>query len=179
MRIQALGYAISVTALPSARAALPELDPTDPYAREAQTFPRLGSEERARVANYGIEQGLRKSAVLFQRCQRSVDFFVVLEGSIEIVDLDRDGLPVVLTIHREGQFTGELDLFNDRQILVSGRTGMNSRVVRVKRADFRKMLSAEPDLGEIIMRALILRRVGLRVASGGRTIGRAGCAPIS
>ncbi|MDQ3215445.1 MAG: hypothetical protein M3P99_05110 [Pseudomonadota bacterium] len=85
-----------MTALPSARAALPELDPTDPYAREAQTFPRLGSEERARVANYGIEQGLRKSAVLFQRCQRSVDFFVVLEGSIEIVDLDRDGLPVVL-----------------------------------------------------------------------------------
>ncbi len=45
---------------------------------------------------------------------------------------------------------------------------MNSRVVRVKRVDFRKMLSAEHDLGEIIMRALILRRVGLiRHAQGG------------
>jgi len=157
-----------MAAQPAPHVTPSEFDPTDPYAREAQTFPRLSPAERARVANYGVEQGLRKGVMLFQRGQRSVDFFLVLEGSIEIVDLDREGLPVVLTAHGEGQFTGELDLFNDRQILVSGRTGMNSRVVRVKRADFRKMLSAEPDLGEIIMRSLILRRVGLiRHAQGG------------
>ena len=79
--------------------------------------------------------------------------------------------PHVLTVHRERQFTGELDLFNDQQILVSARTGINSRVVRVKRADFRKMLSAEPDIGEIVMRAFILRRVGLiRHSHGGVTL---------
>ncbi len=115
-----------------------------------------------------MEQGLRKGTLLFERGQRSVDFFLVLDGSIEIFDLDERGQPKVFTVHGERHFTGELDLFNDRQILVSGRTGMNSRVVRVKRADFRKMLSAEPDIGEVIMRAFILRRVGLiRHAQGG------------
>lgn len=144
------------------------IDPSDPYAREAQTFPRLSVDAANRVANYGVEQGLRKGTRVFERGQRSVDFFLVLDGNIEIFDLDEHGEPQVFTVHAERQFTGELDLFNDRQILVSGRTGMNSRVVRVKRADFRKMLAAEPDIAEIIMRAFILRRVGLiRHAQGG------------
>lgn len=148
--------------------AEPEIDPTDPYAREAQTFPRLSIDAASRVANYGVEQGLRKGTLLFERGQRSVDFFLVLDGSIEIFDQDEHGQPKVFTVHGERQFTGELDLFNDRQILVSGRTGTNSRVIRVKRADFRKMISAEPDIGEIVMRAFILRRVGLiRHAQGG------------
>ncbi len=148
-----------------------EVDPSDPYAREAQTFPRLSVDAANRVANYGVEQGLRKGTRLFERGQRGVDFFLVLDGSIEIFEVDAAGEPHVLTVHRERQFTGELDLFNDRQILVSARTGVNSRVVRVKRADFRKMLSAEPDIGEIVMRAFILRRVGLiRHSHGGVTL---------
>ena len=44
---------------------------------------------------------------------------------------------------------------------MSGRAGADSRVIRVKRADFRRMVIGEPDIGEIIMRAFILRRVGL------------------
>ena len=81
-------------------------------------------------------------------------------------------------MHGERQFTGELDLFNDQQILVSARTGINSRVVRVKRADFRKMVSAEPDIGEIVMRAFILRRVGLvrHVHGGVVLVGSSYCA---
>ena len=148
-----------------------EVDPTDPYVREAQTFPRLSADAASRVANYGVEQGVRKGTRLFERGQRGVDFFLVLDGSIEIYDVDARGEPHVLTVHGERQFTGELDLFNDQQILVSARTGMNSRLVRVKRPDFRKMLSAEPDIGEIVMRAYILRRVGLiRHSYGGVTL---------
>lgn len=142
-------------------------DPTDPYAREAQTFPRLSQDMAARVAAYGIEERLAKGRHVFRRGERTVDFFLVLEGNIEIFDLDEHG-ESVLTVHTERQFTGELDLFNDRQILVSGRAGVDSRVVRIERAAFRRLVTGEPDVGEIIMRAFILRRVGLiRHAQGG------------
>lgn len=47
-------------------------------------------------------------------------------------DVYDDGQPGVLTAHGERRFTGELDLFNDRQILVSGRTAITSRLIRVK-----------------------------------------------
>jgi thioredoxin reductase (NADPH) len=148
-----------------------ELDPSDPYNRTAQTFPQLSPEMTARVAAFGTEETLPEGTYVFRRGERGVDFFLVLDGSIEILDFDKHGEQIVVTIHKPRQFTGELDLFNDRQILVSGRTGTDSRVVRVKRPDFRRLVTAEPDIAEIIMRAFILRRVGLiRHSRGGVTL---------
>ena len=122
----------------------------------------------SRIAAYGSEETLPPGTMVFKRHQRGVDFFLVLEGTIEIFDMDESNLPNVFTVHGVRQFTGEIDLFNDREILVSGRTGVASRVIRVKRADFRRLVRSEPDIGEILMRAFILRRVGLiRHAQGG------------
>jgi len=144
------------------------LDPADPYAREAQTFPRLNQEMARTVAAYGREERVASGTLLFERGQRSIDFFLVLDGAIEIFETDLEGAPRIFTVHRAGQFTGEMVLFNDRQILVSGRAREESRVVRVKRADFRRLIANEPDIGEIIMRAFILRRVGIiRHTQGG------------
>jgi thioredoxin reductase (NADPH) len=137
------------------------IDPSDPMAREAQTFPHLAPEMIDRVARYGSEERFTAGAPVFSRGDRSVDFFVVLEGSIEIFDVDEHDLPQVFVVLRERQFAGELDLFNDRQVLVSARAGEASRLLRVRRADFRRLVSSEADIGEIVMRAFILRRVGL------------------
>lgn len=147
-----------------------DLGLSDPYHREAQIFPRLSEEMAKRLAAYGQEQKLPKSTLVFERGQRSVDFFLVLDGSIEIFDTDDQGQPNVLTVHSERQFTGELDLFNERAILVSGRTGLDSRVIRIGRADFRRLVIGEPDIGEIMMRAFILRHVGLVMHGQGGVI---------
>ena len=151
---------------------LPEstLDPSDPDAREAQTFPRLSAEMMGRIAEYGAEETLPAGTVLFERGQRSVDFFIVVDGTIEMFDYDHRVPRVFATLHPR-QFTGELDLFNDREVLVSGRTGMDSRFIRIHRAAFRRLATGEPDIGEIIMRAFVLRRVGLiRHSTGGSVL---------
>jgi thioredoxin reductase (NADPH) len=144
-------------------AAQASVDPSDPYEREKQTFPRLNHEQIARAKAYGESEKLKKGTVLFERGDRSVDFFLVLTGSIEIYDLTNDGKPHVFTVHRDQQFTGELDLFNDRKILVGGRTGENSQVLRVPRNRFYRLMSTEQDIAEIVMRAFILRRTGFIV----------------
>lgn len=135
-------------------------DPSDPLAREAQTFPKLSEEMVARVSSYGEEEGLALGTPLFDRGQRNVEFFLVLQGSIEILELDLEGVPHTLRLLQARQFTGEMYLFNERQTLVSARAGPGTRVVRVHRPDFRRLVSSEPDIGELIMRAFILRRVG-------------------
>ncbi len=143
-------------------------DPSDPYARQAQTFPTLTEEQVGRIAAFGATEELPRGTILFSRGERSVDFFVIIEGSIEITDEGTGGRSEVVTVHGARQFTGELDLFNNREILVGGRTGEDSRIVRVRRPDFRRMIDSEPDIGEIITRAFILRRVGLmRYEQGG------------
>jgi thioredoxin reductase (NADPH) len=144
-------------------AAQASVDPSDPYEREKQTFPQLSDEQIERAKSYGEIEKLGKSAVLFERGDRGVDFFLVLTGNIEIYDLTDDGRPHVFTVHRERQFTGELDLFNDRKILVGGRTGDDSVVLRVPRNRFYRLMSTEQDIAEIVMRAFILRRTGFIV----------------
>jgi thioredoxin reductase (NADPH) len=134
--------------------------PSDPYARQAETFPRLTDDQVARVTEFGTVERLTKGTVLFEREDRGVDFFLVLEGNIEIYEDGPDGEPSVFTVHAEHQFTGELDLFNDRAILVGGRMGVDGTVVRLTRVQFRRLLTAEPDVAEIVMRAFVLRRLG-------------------
>lgn len=136
-------------------------DATDPYERASQTYPRLSLEQVHRAAAYGTEETLTSGTLAFERGQRCVDFFVVIEGAIEVFDLDSRGQPTIITTHRKRQFTGEMNLFNDQQILVSGRAVGETRVIRIKRPDFRRLIIGETDIGEIIMRAFILRRVGL------------------
>jgi thioredoxin reductase (NADPH) len=58
-----------------------ELAPSDPYAREAETFPRLDGEQAQRVASFGTVEELAKGTVLFERNDRSVDFFSCWTGS--------------------------------------------------------------------------------------------------
>src|SRR5262245_41942328 len=136
----------------SEQQAAVDRDPSDPLEREAQTFPVISEEMADRIRSFGIEESLPIGAMVFERGQRGVDFFLVLDGAIEILDLADGGRHTVVTTHHTRQFTGELDLFNDRKIIVSGRAACDSRVVRIKRPDFRRLVTAEPDIAEIIMR---------------------------
>jgi thioredoxin reductase (NADPH) len=148
--------------------SLRPLDAVDPYARETQTNATLDPDQVGRLRAFGAIERVVADTVLFRRGQRRVDFVLVLSGRVDIFDVDAHGDESVFMSHGPGQFTGELDLFNERQILVSARTGAETELVRVPHGDFRRLLTAEPDIAEIIMRALILRRVGLiRHAQGG------------
>ncbi|MHA6205371.1 FAD-dependent oxidoreductase [Dyella soli] len=143
-------------------------DPTDPRLRKEQMFPRLSQAMVQRIAAYGEEEDVPAGTVLFQRGQRGSDFFLVLDGLVEVFDVDKDGHPNVITIHAARQFSGEMNLFNTRSILASARAACDSKVVRVRSEQFRRMVAAEADISEIIMRAFILRRVGLiRLGYGG------------
>ncbi|WP_420393610.1 FAD-dependent oxidoreductase [Acuticoccus sp.] len=148
-------------------------DPADPYRRERQTFPRLDDEAIERIKRYGREETLADGTVLFERGDRTVDFFLVLSGAIEILDRDEDGAEVVVAVHAERNFTGELDLFNANKILVGGRTRGETRLVRLERQAFRRLLAGEPDIGETITRALILRRTGfiMHAQAGAQIVG--------
>lgn len=146
------------------------LQTTDPYAREHQIFPTLSQEQIERTMPFGREETLPAGTVLFERGDLGVDFFVVLDGFIEIYEYSLEQLKVI-HIHRSKQFTGELDLFNRRKILVGGRMGQDGRLLRVSPESFRRLITAEPDIGEIIMRAFILRRTAfISHAQGGVTL---------
>src|SRR5262245_53294115 len=98
-----------------------ENDPSSPPNRREQTFPRLNEEMAARLVRYGVEERIPAGTMLFRRGDRRIDYFFVLDGCIEIYDLAEDGTPNVFVVHGPNQFTGEVDLFSERQTMVNGR----------------------------------------------------------
>ncbi len=145
-------------------------DSSDPYARPAQTFPHLNTDMAERIRHYGREERFAAGDTLFREGDRGVDFFLLTDGAVAMVQTDAHGDEVVVTTHGPHQFTGELDLFNEREVLVGARATEAGAAIRVPRAAFRRMVSAEPDIGEIILRAFILRRVGMIQHAGGGAI---------
>lgn len=146
-------------------------DPSDPYQRETQTFPQLGSDLIARIRGYGVEDVVRSGDFLYRRGDRAADFFLILDGEVETFDEGPSRERNVFTTHGAGQFTGETNFLNGRESLVSSQACSDTRVVRVSRPEFRRLMAAEPDIAEIVMRAFILRRVGfIRHGHGGVTL---------
>ena len=142
-----------------------------PHPREAQIFPRLDATTIGRLMPYGDIETPVTGTALFERGTRAADFFVVLDGAIELSEQNGAGAPETFRCYRAGEFTGELHLFNDRALLVTGRATKGTRVLRIRRPEFRRMVSTEADIGEIIMRAFILRRVELiALGQGGVTV---------
>ena len=138
-----------------------------PEGREKQAFPTLSDDQVERAKEFGRIEEKKRHELVFERGEQSVDMFIVIDGCIEIFDYDCSGEPNVFTTHNKHQFTGELDLYSDRKILVSGRLGEDGTVLRIPRENFRDLLAAEPDIGDIVMRAFIIRRIGLIESSLG------------
>jgi thioredoxin reductase (NADPH) len=145
--------------------------PGDIFEKPDQTFPRLPAEMVDRVLRYGHPETFDGGAYLYQFGERAFDFFLILDGTVDALDNDGKGGNIVLTTYGANQFSGELNLFSDRAALNSARTLRPTQLIRVPRASFRRMVSAEPDIGEIILRAYILRRASMiRHAEGGTVL---------
>jgi thioredoxin reductase (NADPH) len=134
------------------------IDPADPYERLAQTLPKLTPHQMNVVGRFGEELRIPSGQLVFSRGERFIPFHAIQLGSIEIFETDGCGTEKQLVTLGNSQFTGELHLFNNRPILVGGRTISDTLLIRVHHKDFRRMLAAEPELAEIIIRAFLLRR---------------------
>jgi thioredoxin reductase (NADPH) len=137
----------------------------DPTAnRRAQMFPRLTPAQVERVAAVGRRREVKAGDLLFEVGDRNTCFFVVLEGAIEIVrPVDGEEVPVV--VHRQGEFTGEINMLSARRSLVRARVAADGTVIVVERDALRALVQRDSELSEILMRAFILRRIGL-IAQG-------------
>ncbi len=140
---------------------------TDPYERRDQTFPRLTPEQVDAIRPHGEVRRCRAGEELFRAGEQHTDFVVVLSGRIEIVQARGDGTEERITVHGPREFTGEIDMFSSRRSLVTGRVLEAGEMLVVPRAAFQDLLAGHADLGEVIMRAFILRRLGLLVHGQG------------
>jgi thioredoxin reductase (NADPH) len=131
------------------------------FPRHEQTFPTLMAHEIERMRRFGELRSYKDGDALFETGKPGPGMFVVLSGAIAITQ--RDGLGHVTPIIDQGpgQFLAEIGQLSGRAALVDGHADGDVETLLLPPDKLRALLVAEADLGERIMRALILRRVSL------------------
>jgi thioredoxin reductase (NADPH) len=131
------------------------------FARPEQTFPELTASEIARMRRFGEIRKYNNGERLFEAGKPGPGMFVVLSGHVAITE--RDGLGHVTPVIDQGpgQFLAESGALSGRVALVDGHAEGEVETLLIPPDRLRALLVAEADLGERIMRALILRRVNM------------------
>ena len=137
------------------------------FPRHEQTFPALTLQEIARIRRFGDIVRYKHGERLFETGKPGLGMFVVLSGHVAITQ--RDGLGHVAPVIDQGpgQFLAEIGQLSGRVSLVDGAAEGEVETLLIPPDRLRALLVAEADLGERIMRALILRRVNLIQAGAG------------
>ncbi len=131
------------------------------FPRREQTFPTLTSQEIERMRRFGEVRHYKNGERLFETGKPGPGMFVLLSGHVAITQ--RDGLGHVTPVIDQGpgQFLAEIGQLSGRVALVDGHAEGDVETLLIPPERLRALLVAEADLGERIMRALILRRVNL------------------
>jgi thioredoxin reductase (NADPH) len=146
----------------------PMIQPTLASPAE-QLFPTLTPAQVERIAAHGRVRPIEPGEVLVEAGDHAVPFFVVKAGRLEVVQPSAGGETLVAA-HGPGQFTGEVSMLSGRRALVRSRVAEPGEVVQLDRESLLALVRTDTELGEIILRAFILRRVELIAHGAGDVV---------
>jgi thioredoxin reductase (NADPH) len=141
--------------------------------RRAQIFPVLSAAqiEIAKRFASGPARDFAPGEIVFDVGEKNAPAWLVLKGSIDVVRRDGLSRETPITTHTVGQFSGEVSQLSGRDTLACGRAGSEGcTALPFDAAHIRALMIGSAEIGEIVMRAFILRRVGLIEEGGAGSI---------
>jgi thioredoxin reductase (NADPH) len=134
-----------------------------------QIFPTLTPAQISRIAPHGHTRPMQRGEVIVEQGDRNVPFFVVVSGELEIVRPSGD-VETLIAAFGPGQFIGEVNNLSGRPAVVRVRATKQGELIELDRQHMLSLLQTDADLGEIMMRAFLLRRVELVSAGVGDVV---------
>jgi thioredoxin reductase (NADPH) len=133
--------------------------------------PKLREDQIEVLMRYGQTRTTEVGEVLFRAGDASSDFMVILEGEVEAVD-DFAGEARSMGVMRAGRFLGDLNMLTEQPIYLSGVVRVGGEVLAISRERLKEVITEEPNLSDIILKAFLARHSwGMRTGLGLRIIG--------
>jgi thioredoxin reductase (NADPH) len=133
--------------------------------------PTLSDQQWARLKAYGVAQDVDAGALLFRAGDSSYDLIVIESGTVDVIRTEASDTPeAILVTHGPGRFVGELSLLTGQATYLSARVAEAGRVHRVPPLAFRRLMDEDPELSDLILRALLARRQSLQAGEAARSI---------
>jgi thioredoxin reductase (NADPH) len=143
---------------------------------DPRVFPTLTPAQISRVAAHGRRRSTTPGEVLIEIGDQPVPFFVVVDGEIQVLQpaaradtpdqtqsqtADQTPNETLIVTHGPGQFSGEANMISGRRSLSRLRVSQPGEVIELSRDQLLALVQVDSELGELLMRAFILRRLVL------------------
>jgi thioredoxin reductase (NADPH) len=135
--------------------------------RREQMFPKLDPREIDRLRRFGLVQRYAAGEALFATGEAAPGMFVLIKGSVRVTRRDPLGHSAPILEQGPGEFVAEIGQLSGQPALVDVHAIDHVEALLISPEKLRALMIEEPEIGERIMRALILRRVALVEASAG------------
>ncbi|MER9545527.1 FAD-dependent oxidoreductase [Mesorhizobium sp. M0437] len=138
-------------------------EPANPIsiARRDQMFPVLAEADLDRMGRFGEAVSYAAGEQIVKAGELAPGLIVVLSGKVDIIQGGSFGRRETIVTHGAGNFVGELAQLSARPSLVDVEAVEPVEALVIPSQRLRDLMVQEANLGERVMRALILRRVGL------------------
>jgi thioredoxin reductase (NADPH) len=135
--------------------------------RREQMFPKLNPGEIDRIRRVGLVRRYAAGEALFVTGEAAPGMFVLIKGSVRVTQRDPLGHSAPILEQGPGEFVAEIGQLSGQPALVDVHAIDHVEALLISPEKLRALMIEEPEIGERIMRALILRRVALVEASAG------------
>ncbi|MGD0649243.1 MAG: FAD-dependent oxidoreductase [Acidobacteriaceae bacterium] len=123
----------------------------------------------ARVRAFARQRSVEAGEVLYRPGDVSVPVFILLSACMEVVQLDGEGERPIGVLHPR-MFTGEAGMIGGQRCVALGRVTRPGEVLEIPHEDVRGLVARDAELGEILLRAFMLRRINLIAQQLGNVI---------
>ncbi|WFP77010.1 cyclic nucleotide-binding domain-containing thioredoxin-disulfide reductase [Mesorhizobium sp. WSM4906] len=130
-------------------------------ARRDQMFPVLADADIERMRRFGEARSYAAGEHIVTAGTVSPGLILILSGKVDITQAGGLGPREAIITYGAGNFIGELAQLSSRPSLVSAEAAGPVEAIVIPSQRLRDLMVQEANLGERVMRALILRRVGL------------------
>lgn len=130
---------------------------SDKDLRESIAFPVFSDEQIELIRKCAVCAQYRAGDLLVNAGDTDFKFYVIGKGEVEILDNSGDE-PRQIAVHGRGEFTGDIDMLTGRPAIFTARCMTDCEVLEMGAAEFRSMLSEIPQIGDILLQAMMMRR---------------------
>jgi thioredoxin reductase (NADPH) len=136
-----------------------------PPEQRAEMFPRLTPAQIARIDAYGKRRKVDAGETLVEQGDPNMPFVVVISGALEVLRDPAVDAEIAVVVHTAGNFFGDISMLSHRRATLHARMRDAGEVIVIDRRCLQKLVQSDSELGDILMRAFILRRVAM-IAQG-------------